>query len=68
MGEAKLRGSFDERKAQAIAAGRSHAKRKFEKFYGGLGYFATDGHRNSSIYIRKPHRLNRAWKRRAAGI
>ena len=26
MGQAKLRGTFEERKAQAIAAGRSHAK------------------------------------------
>ena len=28
MGQAKLRGTFEERKAQAIAAGRSHAKVK----------------------------------------
>lgn len=28
MGQAKLRGTFEERKAQAIAAGRSHKKVK----------------------------------------
>ena len=31
MGQAKLRGTFEERKAQAIAAGRSHAKVKDQR-------------------------------------
>ena len=54
MGEANLRGTFEERKAQAIAEGRSHAKRKFGRFYGGGGgFFSTDGHRNSGIYNSK---------------
>ena len=49
MGEAKLRGSFEVRLAQAIAGGR--IKKKFRNASG--GYFSTDGHRNSGIYTRK---------------
>ena len=64
MGEARLRGSFEERKAYAIGALR--IKNKYRNSSG--GYFATGGHRNSGIPSRKPHRLNRPWKRRAAGL
>ena len=31
MGQAKLRGTFEERKTQAIAAGRSHEKVKAQR-------------------------------------
>ena len=64
MGQAKLRGSFEQRRAFAIAAGRTGNK---SNFYDGGGYF-MGGHRNSGFYGRKPHRLNRPWKRRAAGL
>lgn len=63
MGEARLRGSFEKRLADAIGALR--IKQKYRNSSG--GYFVTGNHRNSGIYGRKPHRLNRPWKRRAAG-
>jgi len=63
MGEARLRGSFEQRRAFAIAAGRTGNR---SNFYAG-SYFMV-GHRNSGMYGRKPHRLNRPWKRRAAGL
>jgi len=65
MGEARLRGSFKERRAYALGAGRT--QNKSGKFYSGGGMFAAIGHRNSGIYARKPRRLNRPWKRREAG-
>lgn len=63
MGQAKLRGDFEDRKTQAIAQGRKKAQ--FPLRAGG-GYYMTGGHRNSGSFGRKPQRLNRPWKRRAA--
>jgi len=67
MGEARLRGDFEERKSQAIAQGRKKISFPHLGSFG-VNYSMTGGHRNSSIYGRKPHRLNRPWKRRAAGL
>ena len=66
MGEAKLRGTFEERKAEAYASGRGKDE-LWKQFGPHRDYFLVGGKRNSGYYNRKPHRLNRAWKRRAAG-
>ncbi len=68
MGQANLRGSFAERKNQAIASGNVKKGVFVAKVDSDHRGFSWGGHRNSGIYKIKPFRLNRPWKRRAAGL